>query len=98
MSYALMGLEVKTVGDLRPQVEHARELLSPIPRTRFGCRTWATDWTPARRRCWPRGSASALRTVNGYQSPPGWQGFISDTIMRRVGHSVGGRADAGFCR
>ena len=27
----------------------------------------------------------ALRTVNGYQTPPGWQGFISDTIMRELG-------------
>ena len=31
MSYALMGLEVKTVGQLKPQVEHARELLRPVP-------------------------------------------------------------------
>ena len=31
MSYALMGLEAKTLGDLRPQVEHARELLGPVP-------------------------------------------------------------------
>ncbi len=31
MSYALMGLEVRTVGDLRAQVAHARELLAPIP-------------------------------------------------------------------
>ena len=27
----------------------------------------------------------ALRTVNGYQTPAGWQGFISDTIMRELG-------------
>ncbi len=27
----------------------------------------------------------ALRTVNGYATPPGWQGFISDTIMRELG-------------
>ena len=31
MSYALMGLEAKTLGDLRPQLEHARELLGPVP-------------------------------------------------------------------
>jgi acetyl-CoA synthase len=28
---------------------------------------------------------TALRTVNGYQTPTGWQGFISDTIMRELG-------------
>ena len=27
----------------------------------------------------------ALRTINGNQTPPGWQGFISDTIMRELG-------------
>ena len=31
MSYSLMGLEVKTVGEMKPQVEHARELLRPVP-------------------------------------------------------------------
>jgi acetyl-CoA synthase len=27
----------------------------------------------------------ALRTVSGHEMPPGWQGFISDTIMRELG-------------
>ena len=85
MSYALMGLEVKTVGGLRAQVEHARELLSPIPSDEL--------WLPYLGAGLDAGAASmlatevltALRTVNGYQSPPGWQGFISDTIMRELG-------------
>jgi acetyl-CoA synthase len=85
MSYALMGLEVKTVGDLQAQVRHARELLSPIPSDEL--------WLPYLGAGLDAGAASmlatevltALRTVNGYQSPPGWQGFISDTIMRELG-------------
>jgi acetyl-CoA synthase len=85
MSYALMGLEVKTVGDLRAQVEHARSLLRPVP----------TDdvWLPYLGDGLDAGAATmlaqealvALRTANGYETPPGWQGFISDTIMRELG-------------
>jgi len=85
MSYSLMGLEVKTLGQLKPQVEHARELLKPIP----------TDdlWLPYLGDGLDAGAATmlaqealvALRTANGYQHPPGWQGFISDTIMRELG-------------
>jgi acetyl-CoA synthase len=85
MSYALLGLEAKTVGDLRRQVEHARELLGPVPSDDV--------WLPYLGDGLDAGVASmlatevlaALRTVNGYQTPPGWQGFISDTIMRELG-------------
>src|SRR3989304_3391974 len=85
MSYALMGLEVKTIGDLRAQVLHARELLGPIPSDEL--------WLPYLGVGLDAGAASmlatealtALRTVNGHQTPPGWQGFISDTIMRELG-------------
>lgn len=85
LSYSLMGLEVKTVGGLKEQVEHARELLRPIP----------TDdlWLPYLGDGLDAGVAAmlaqevlvALRTANGYQTPPGYQGFISDTIMRELG-------------
>jgi acetyl-CoA synthase len=85
MSYSLMGLEVKTLAGLRPQVEHARELLNPIP----------TDdlWLPYLGDGLDAGAATmlaqealvALRTCNGYTTPPGYQGFITDTIMRELG-------------
>jgi acetyl-CoA synthase len=85
MSYSLMGLEVKTLGDLKTQVEHARELLRPIPTDEL--------WLPYLGDGLDAGAATmlaqealvALRTVNGYVTPPGWQGFISDTIMRELG-------------
>ena len=85
MSYSLMGLEVKTLGDLKPQVEHARELLKPLPSDEL--------WLPYLGDGLDAGAATmlaqealvALRTVNGQQTPPGWQGFISDTIMRELG-------------
>jgi len=85
MSYSLMGLEVKKLGELRAQVEHARQLLRRIP----------TDdlWLPYLGDGLDAGAATmlaqealvALRTVNGHQMPDGWQGFISDTIMRELG-------------
>ena len=85
MSYSLMGLEVKTLGGLRPQIEHARELMKPIPSEQM--------WLPYLGDGLDAGAAAmlaqevlvALRTVNGYETPPGWQGFISDTIMRELG-------------
>jgi acetyl-CoA synthase len=85
MSYALMGLEVKTVGELRAQVAHARELLKPIPSAEL--------WLPYLGDGLDAGAATmlaqevlvALRTVSGHVMPSGWQGFISDTIMRELG-------------
>ena len=85
MSYSLMGLEVKTIRDLRPQVEHARELLRPVPSDEL--------WLPYLGDGLDAGAATmlaqevlvALRTVNGHVTLPGWQGFISDTIMRELG-------------
>jgi len=86
MSYSLMGLEVKTVGGLKEQLAHARELLRPAPSDDL--------WLPYLGDGLDAGAATmlaqealvALRTVNGYQaSNNGWQGFISDTIMRELG-------------
>ena len=85
MSYSLMGLEVKTLGEMKPQVEHARELLRPLPSDEL--------WLPYLGDGLDAGAATmlaqealvALRTVNGHQMAPGWQGFISDNIMRELG-------------
>ena len=85
LSYSLMGLEVKTVGELKTQLEHARELLQPVPTEDL--------WLPYLGDGLDAGVAAmlaqevlvALRTANGYQTPPGYQGFISDTIMRELG-------------
>ncbi len=85
MSYSLMGLEVRTIGQLRPQIQHARELLKPIPSDEV--------WLPYLGDGLDAGAATmlaqetlvALRTVNGYTTPPGYQGYISDTIMRELG-------------
>ncbi len=85
MSYSLMGVEAKTIGDIKPQVEEARALLRPVPSNDL--------WLPYLGDGLDAGAATmlaqealvALRTANGYQHPKGWQGFISDTIMRELG-------------
>ncbi len=85
MSYSLMGLEVKTLGELKPQVEHARELLGEVPTDEL--------WLPYLGDGLDAGAATmlaqealvAMRTLNGHVMPKGWQGYISDTIMRELG-------------
>ena len=98
MSYSLMGLEVKTLGGMKPQVEHARELLKPIPSDEL--------WLPYLGDGLDAGAAAmlaqevlvALRTVSGHEMPAGWQGFISDTIMRELGiQLVDGRMPGFAC-
>lgn len=85
MSYALMGLEVKTLDELRPQVQHARELLAPVPTEEMWLPYLGDGLDAGVATMLAQESLVALRTVNGYQTPPGWQGFISDTIMRELG-------------
>ena len=98
MSYSLMGLEVRTIGQLRPQIQHARELLKPIPSDEV--------WLPYLGDGLDAGAATmlaqetlvALRTVNGYTTPPGYQGYISDTIMRELGIQLVDGRMPGFAR
>ncbi len=85
MSYALMGLEVKTLGDLREQVAHARELLRPEPSEDLWLPYLGDGLDAGAATLLAQEALAALRSVNGHQMPPGWQGFISDTIMRELG-------------
>ena len=55
MIYALMGLEVKNAR--RPEAGPGalpRAAAAACRPTTCGCRTWATAWTRASPRCWPR--------------------------------------------
>jgi acetyl-CoA synthase len=85
MSYALMGLEVRTIGDLRAQVAHARELLRPVPSDELWLPYLGDGLDAGAATLFAQEALVALRTVDGYSPPPGWQGFISDTIMRELG-------------
>jgi len=85
MSYSMMGLEVKTLGQLKPQVEHARELLGPTPTDDLWLPYLGTGLDAGAATMFAQEALVALRTTNGYQTPEGYQGFISDTIMRELG-------------
>jgi len=85
MVYALMGLEVKTVGELRPVLAHCRELLGDEPAERL--------WLPYLGDGLDAGIATllsmevtcALRYMNEEPIEQGCTGFISDTIQRELG-------------
>ncbi len=84
-SFALMGLEVKTLGDLRAQVDHARELLKPVPGEALWLPYLGDGLDAGAATMLAQEALTAMRTLNGHATPPGWQGFISDTIMRELG-------------
>lgn len=85
MVYALMGLEVKTVGELKPVLEHCRELLPVEPQQNL--------WLPYLGDGLDAGIATllsmevtcALRYLNDEPIEEGCSGFISDTILRELG-------------
>ena len=85
MIYALMGLEVKTLGELEPVMAHCRELLPQAPTDRL--------WLPYLGDGLDSGIATllalettcAIRYVSGEPVEEGCTGFISDTIQRELG-------------
>jgi acetyl-CoA synthase len=85
MIYSLMGLEVRTLGELKPVLAHCRELLATEPQNNL--------WLPYLGDGLDAGVATllslevicALRYLNGQPIEEGFQGFISDTIQRELG-------------
>ena len=85
MSYSMMGLEIKTIGQLKPQIEHARELLGPVPTDELWLPYLGDGLDAGAATMFAQEALVALRTANGHETPAGYQGFISDTIMRELG-------------
>jgi len=85
MTYALMGLEVSTLGGLKSVVGHARTLLPAEPTENL--------WLPYLGDGLDAGVATllgmeatcAIRYMNGEKIEDGFHGFISDTIQRELG-------------
>lgn len=85
MSYALMGIEVTTVGGLKPVLAHIRELLGPEPAERL--------WFPYLGTALDAGVATllseeiimVLRYLYEQEPQPGCNGFFTDTILRTLG-------------
>jgi acetyl-CoA synthase len=86
MIYALTGRKVETLGDMRPLLEHCRrDLLHPVPADKV--------WMPYLGHGLDEGAAAmfaqeilcAIDCLNGSLAPSGWEGFLSDTVMRELG-------------
>jgi acetyl-CoA synthase len=85
MAYALMGLEAKTLADLKTIVAHCRSLVRQPPSDR--------RWFPYLGDGLDAGAAAllaqevicALRYLHGESVETGFTGFISDTILRELG-------------
>jgi acetyl-CoA synthase len=85
MANALLGAEVKTVGGLKPVLDHVRELLGPVPSDSL--------WLPYLGDTLDAGIATllaeeiivALRYLEGSEPQPDCNGFFTDTILRTLG-------------
>jgi acetyl-CoA synthase len=85
MAHALMGINAKTVGDMRTILDHAQSLLSPEPSEHV--------WLPYLPALLDAGIATLLAQelittagyVDGSEPVDNWGGFITDTILRAVG-------------
>ena len=85
MANALMGLEVKTLGEIRPVLEHARELLHEPPTKEL--------WLPYLGDTLDCGISTllsteiimAIRYLYGEEPQEGCEGFYTDTWLRKLG-------------
>ena len=85
MAYALMGIEVKALGDMIPIMEHIKDLLHEEPSEKL--------WLPYLGDALDSGVATllaeeiivALRYLYGEEPQPDCIGFFTDTILRTLG-------------
>jgi len=85
MANALMGLEIKTLGGLKPVLEHIRDLLGPLPSEKL--------WFPYLGTTLDAGIATmlaeeiicVLRYLREEEPQDGCDGFFTDTILRTLG-------------
>lgn len=85
MANALMGLDIKTVGGIKPALDHAKELLPRAPAD--------ATWLPYLGDALDSGIATllaqeiivALRYLDGSEPQPECNGFFTDSILRTLG-------------
>jgi acetyl-CoA synthase len=85
MSHALMGLKVEKLAEIKPILDHAAELLGPIPDEKL--------WFPYLGTALDAGVATllseevimVLRYLYNQEPQPDCNGFFSDTILRTLG-------------
>jgi len=85
MAHALLGAEVKTVGEMKWILDHTRDLLGDVPSDNL--------WLPYLGTTLDAGVATllaeeiivALRYLYGQEPQPDCNGFFTDTILRALG-------------
>lgn len=85
MAHALMGLNIETLDQMRPVLDHAKDLLGPAPSDKL--------WFPYLGTALDAGIATllseeiimALRYLYGQEPQAGCNGFFTDTILRTLG-------------
>ena len=85
MAYSLMGVEARTVKDLEPILEHCRELLAPVPSEELWLPYLGDGLDAGAATMLAQEAITAIMYGRGWKPEKGWQGFISDTIMRELG-------------
>ncbi|MBI5573940.1 MAG: CO dehydrogenase/CO-methylating acetyl-CoA synthase complex subunit beta [Elusimicrobia bacterium] len=96
MAYALMGVEVKTLGDIKSVLQEAKSLLHNEPTEQI--------WFPYLGDALDSGVAAilaeeiivGLRYLYGQEPQPDCVGFFSDTILRQLGIQLVDGRMAGF--
>jgi acetyl-CoA synthase len=84
-AYAMLGLEVKTLGEMKPVIEEAKSLLPEVPGDKL--------WLPYLGNTLDSGMATlfaeecimAIRYLEGSEPKEGYEGFLTDTWLRTLG-------------
>ncbi len=85
MIYALMGLEITKVGQLKAVVEHCRELLAKEPATELWIPYLGDGLDAGIATLLAQETICAIRYLYAEPIEEGFSGFISDTILRELG-------------
>jgi acetyl-CoA synthase len=85
MAYSLLGMEAKTLGDMKKIITRARDLLPEVPSEKVWLPYLGTTLDAGIATLLSTEAITALRYVNGWAPAEGDQGFISDTILRSLG-------------
>jgi len=85
MSHALMGLEIETLGGIKPVLAHARDLLGPVPDENLWFPYLGTTLDAGIATLLAEEIITVLRYLREEEPQDGCNGFFSDTILRTLG-------------
>jgi acetyl-CoA synthase len=85
MAYALMGLKVEKLGQMKPILAHARDLLGPLPSDKLWFPYLGTTLDAGIATLLAEEIITVLRYFRGEEPQQGCNGFFTDTILRTLG-------------